>query len=142
MIAPAAFTPSEGALLRRAWICCWPVSKIVAELAPREPAEILRQIDLMLARPSPSRDGEWGELERTCWALPGRLEIVPSKPLGYRLDGRPATLAQVIAAANRFLARMGYDPIAYPLVGTIEIPSVRSQTIANGVRNGLRGWSP
>ncbi|MDA8230166.1 MAG: hypothetical protein M0006_02385 [Magnetospirillum sp.] len=122
----AEFSAAEAALLRRAWQNLWPVSKILAELAPRRPKEILRQIDLMLSAPARGYDGDgiWTELDRALLALPGRIQRVPKCPLGFRLDGRPAGAAQVVAAANVFLRSMGYEPVIWP--------SVRHQT--NGVR--------
>lgn len=113
------FTPAHAALLRRAWLGLWPLAKIVAELSPHRPAEILRQMELMLATPRPVINGEWTELDRVLLALPGRVECSPRSSLGYRLDGRPASLQQVIAAANAFLRRMGYEPIRYPSANAV-----------------------
>jgi hypothetical protein len=118
-VTTSDFTPTHAVLLRRAWLGLWPLAKIVAELSPHRPAEILRQIELMLATPRPVVNGEWTELERVFLALPGRVERLPRSALGYRLDGRPASLQQVVAAANVFLARMGYEPVHYPAANAV-----------------------
>ncbi len=109
------FTAAEARLLRRAWEQVWPVAKILAELAPHSPLEVLRQIDCMLSAPVRAHDGDgiWTELDRAMLALPGRVRRVPGDPAGFRLDGRPAGAAQVVAAANRFLRAMGYAPIQW-----------------------------
>lgn len=110
------FTTAEAALLRRAWTDLWPVAKILAELTPRNPAEVLHHLDLMLSPVAPTFDaeGQWTELDRAILALPGRVTRVRRCPLGFRLDGRPASAAQIVAAANAFLAAMGYELIRWP----------------------------
>lgn len=115
-VASVPFSAAEADLLRRAWCAMWPASKIVAALAPHPPAEILRQLDLMLSPPRRIYDGDghWCELDRALLALPGRVRRVPRCRLGFRLDGRPASVAQVVAEANAYFRVMGYEPIRWP----------------------------
>lgn len=53
-------------------------------------------------------------LSRARIVLGARLTEASRPGGGWRLDGRPAGPAQVVAAANAVLARKGLAPIAYP----------------------------
>lgn len=46
-------------------------------------------------------------------------------PGGYRLDGRPASTAQVVAAANDVAVRQGCPRIAYPGVAEVQRRAAR-----------------
>lgn len=111
------FTADEDSRLRRLWCAMVPARTMVAEMAPRSAAELLERIDALLGpdRPGFDADGIWRALELAELSLAGRARRrVPKDRLGWLLDGRPASDAMVVAAANVVRRHLGYPLIAWP----------------------------
>ncbi|MEM6504036.1 MAG: helix-turn-helix transcriptional regulator [Planctomycetota bacterium] len=84
-----------------------------SRLSPEEEQEIQEAYVAMLAEPLEGV-GITGALRVALDTLGDRVTKDRHSPSGYRLDGRPASLPQLVIHANRVLRLEGKTAIAYP----------------------------
>ncbi len=102
-----AWTGDEDKRLRALILGMWPYPKIFAEFPAHSPDTIRGACRRLFS------SGEPTPIERAIFLLDGRGQITRSSPTGLRLDGRPASPVQLVAAANLILRADGLREIPY-----------------------------
>ncbi|MFA6019750.1 MAG: hypothetical protein WC722_05760 [Rhodospirillales bacterium] len=109
-------TPAELNRLGMLWRAMLPGPQILAEFPDRTARDVLLMLFILLGPDRPVFDDEWEGrcLDRALLVLSRRARRWPGQAEAFLLDGRFATLPQVIDAANEFLAALALPLIAYP----------------------------
>ncbi|MTK12688.1 MAG: hypothetical protein F8N39_11565 [Clostridiaceae bacterium] len=106
-VVPLPWSATDERRLRRLVAAMLPIDHILAEFPDHDANAVrgaLSMIFTYVAHPA----------ERAVQVLGGRARVTRRSPTGFCLDGRPSSVALLVAAANEILVAFDEPAIPYP----------------------------